>query len=274
MLRFNLRPSLALAAGLLLSGSAVAQNKSGYWSRGFGNSWAGGSVYAKSGLRRTVSPRLKHVYGYLETGARGTVLKKSFQIGKLRFRAVQQAYNTGHKYQFGEVYLEAIGKRILNFRTNKRVSTPKKVWYFNAFPRDVSISWGWAFFKITLRANCGVAVKAWGELVFRHDFGMFGGAGGGASAYGRASAGVDVFIASLAVGVRLDLLDQTLKFLGGASPHGVSGFCDYELRPIIITLFLRACYRTPWTLFIQKKCKTWDLASWSAKAFKRSLFTL
>ena len=239
--------------------------KSGRYSRSFGNSYLGGSVYASSYVswyRRgsyESSSASFYVSGY------GRLLRRGFSVGRIGLSGSSRSSN-GKVTGSGRLYLNLAGKTVYSksFPTSKTWSL-RPITY-KVFPRDPSYRFSVGPVPIRVSGNAGAGAQAGAGvrlLPYRAYVGIHG--TGRAWGWGRASARADIWVASLGLSFEGRFADQSLTASASAGIGGVRGRVVYTIRAISLKLYLKA--RILW----KKWSKT--IATYRSRTYSKLLWS-
>lgn len=252
------RMSLAIALGLCAIGTLAlaipAQSRSGTYTTSFGTSNFGGTIDAYGSMSRTnsTSSTTARVSGYVR------LLGQSREAGRVEVSG-SQSYGSGS----GSVTVRIGGATV--WTSSLAQSGSRSVSrLLNVFPSPISSTYLVGPVPVTVSGNVGAGVQLNANWVLVAPT-LSAGISGSARAWGFGTATAAIGVPGYNVGVtaRLNFADHGLNLGMNVRAQGLSGFLQYDLRPIQLQLdlVLRA-----WPLSYTR-----NLIDWAQPAFFRTL---
>jgi len=149
----------ALAFAATATSSAIAQNAYTYFSKGFGNSYAGARLYARvKGQRFTTIRTNDSVRAELDVRARLYFLKHTNDMFKYRIQALNQNRSSTRRYE-SKYTLGLAGKDIIKKTVSNDLAWIRYSRVLKVFPRDLRLTIPVGPFSVNIKGNAGAGLS-------------------------------------------------------------------------------------------------------------------
>ena len=150
----------ALAFAATTTASVAAQNVNTYFSKGFGNSYAGARVYAKvKGERFKTLATNDSMRAELDIRARLFLLKHTNDMFKFNIKALNKARSVSRYYQ-SKYTLGLAGKDVIKRTISNDLPIMRYTRTLKVFPRDLRFDIPVGPFTVKIKGNAGVGASA------------------------------------------------------------------------------------------------------------------
>ena len=258
-----------LSAAVLAASPVLAQSVGRSYSKSYGNSYLGGSIYARAYAAYSGSVTNARVTAYLDGRATASFLRQNRELGRIYVGANGLSYGL-RTFGSARAFVRIAGRTVYS---RSYSSSVRRSWTFSTrpvnyrvFPTDPSYRFSIGPIPMKVSGNIGAAARASVTATVASSLTNLASLRGSAQAWGWGRANVRAGIRVLGLGLTLSarFANQTLSTSTYVGVGGPRGYVRYVLQPISITL-------TAWArILFFRGSRT--LVNWSSRVYSTYLW--